>query len=382
MRPEPLITSKLGLLLHAARFKLGKGRKLSRMLIGGLYSMVLASLLVPDAVADDLIALQGKITETLPELLKRHKTPGASVAVVDESKLVWHAGFGKTSADSDDPVTETTVFEACSMSKPVFGYAVLKLVEHEEFDLDRPLVKYLDQPYLSDEPLHKKITARMVLQHTTGFPNWRKGGWRAGGELPVKFEPGSKFGYSGEGFWYLQQVVEHQLDERMEPWIQRVLLQPLEMRNTSYVWNREYDALAAAGHDSDGNVKSDRKPFDRDNAAFSMYTTPTDYARFLIEIMRADRSTPHSISAGLRNEMLTPVVATDDSENWRGLGWVITKRERGSFVWHSGSNGTGFRCCCRFNPDTGRAIVIMTNAVGGVEVWKALFENEQFVAVP
>ena len=67
------------------------------------------------------------------------------------------------------------------MSKPFYTYALLKLVEDGKFELDRPLIEYLDKPYLVDEPLHKQITARMALTHTTGFPNWRKGGWRAGG---------------------------------------------------------------------------------------------------------------------------------------------------------------------------------------------------------
>ena len=115
----------------------------------------------------------------------------------------------------------------------------------------------------------------MVLTHRTGFPNWRKGGWRSGGKLPVRFQPGSQFGYSGEGFWYLQQVVEHVTDEPLDPWSQRVLLKPLKMSHSSCVWRKDYSKFAAAGYNSDSSVKKDRRRFDRTNAAFTLYTTPS-----------------------------------------------------------------------------------------------------------
>ena len=86
-----------------------------------------------------------------------------------------------------------------------------------KLDLDRPLVDYLDPASLRGQPDHGRITARMVLSHTTGLPNWRKGGEEFDGPLPVMFAPGKRFGYSGEGFYYLQQVVERL--RRESPWI-------------------------------------------------------------------------------------------------------------------------------------------------------------------
>ena len=140
------------------------------------------------------------------------------------------------------------------MSKLPAAYVTLKLIEQGKLDLDRPLREYLDHPYLTNEPLHLKITARMALSHTTGFPNWRKGGWRSGGPLPVLFEPGTKFGYSGEGFTYLQRVIEHITGEPFEPYVQRTLFAPLGITSASYVWQERFEKTAAAGHDAKGAV--------------------------------------------------------------------------------------------------------------------------------
>lgn len=313
-----------------------------------------------------------RIDAVTPALMQEHHTPGVSIALIDSGKIVWQQCYGVKQAGTDDPVTESTVFEACSMSKSLFAYAFLKLVEAGRFELDRPLIEYLDAPYLDDQPLHKLITAQMALTHTTGFPNWRKGGWRAEGPLPVEFSPGSKFGYSGEGIWYLQQVVEHAQGEQLEPWIQRALLQPLEMKHSSYRWQPRFERLAAAGHTSQGSMKKDRPLYNRDNAAFSLYTTPTDYASFLIEVMRPDRTVGHSLKYTSVKQMVAPIVATDQKDVWRGLGWAVTKTATGNVIWHAGANGTGFRCYSRMDPIRQRGVVIMTNAIGGAHVWQGI----------
>jgi len=316
-----------------------------------------------------------RIESVTPSLMSENHVPGVSIALVDGEKTVWRRTFGETCAGSGAPVEHDTVFEACSMSKPLFSYAVLKLVEQKRLDLDRPLVEYLEEPRTFADARQGKVTARMILTHTSGLPNWRKGGWRTGDEPPLGFEPGSAFRYSGEGIWYLQQVVENIVAERMEPWIQTTLLEPLSMTDSSYVWQDEtYPRQAACGHEADGRMKAERPHYDRENAAFSLYTTPSDYARFLIEVMKTERTMPHSLDAETVREMLAPSFDTGRDHVWRGLGWVVTVTDDDEHVSHSGSNGTGFRCYCRFRPATGRGIVIMTNAVGGAEVWSGIME--------
>jgi len=309
-------------------------------------------------------AMASRLDDATPGLLEEHRTPGASVALVQGAEVVWSGHYGVREAATPEPVTEGTVFEAASMSKPVFAYAAMKLVEEGRLDLDTPLVEYLDEPYLPDEPLHLKITGRMVLNHTTGLPNWREGSWRNGDPLHVEFEPGSRYGYSGEGIWYLQQVVEHIEGENLEPWIRRRLLEPLGMTDSSYIWQSRYEEASATGHTEEGEPKS-RPHYDRANAAFSLYTTAVDYGRFLGEALTADGSRRHSLRRETVEAMLTPAVAMPEG-GWQGLGWRIGESaSRVRYGFHSGTNGSGFRCYSRFYPATGCGFVVMTNGLGG-----------------
>jgi CubicO group peptidase (beta-lactamase class C family) len=319
--------------------------------------------------------LTTRLDQTIPDLLAKHHTPGLSLALVRSRELACDRHYGILQAGTTKAVDSEAIFEAASMSKPLFALGVMKLAEEKKLDLDRPLVNYLAGPYLPDEPLHQKITARMVLSHSSGFPNWRKGGWRAGGPLPVAFEPGSKYGYSGEGFWYLQQVAEQITGERMEPWMQRTVLGPLGMTQSSFVWRDVYEKRAAAGHDREGKVKTTGKRFDRENAAFSLFTTPADYARCLISMMPDDNEPSIFIKRESLATMLRPAQATDKPQVWRGLGWAITKQDKKIFAWHTGTNATGFQCYSRFTPATGDGLVIMTNGLGGDAVWKSIVES-------
>jgi len=316
------------------------------------------------------------ISQRVPTLMREFRTPGVSIAIISSNKVSWTGTWGVQRAGQATPVDERTLFEACSMSKPLFAYAALKLVEEGLLNLDRPPVDYLERPYLEDQPAHRSITARMVLTHTSGFPNWRKGGWRKGGPLPVKFTPGSQYGYSGEAFLYLQRVVEHLLEQDLDVFMKDRLLQRIEMRSSGYEFEENLRDRYAAGHDLKGRFKPERRFFKQGNAAYSLYTTPTEYARFLVEIMRDDRSETHSLSREMVTAMLTSgFKATGRHTGWRSLGWQIHETPRGQRVSHGGSNGTGFRCHCRFYPDRKEGIVIMTNSYGGEKLWKQLLKE-------
>ncbi len=147
-----------------------------------------------------------RLEQLIPQLMKDGDVPGLSIALARGGELVWHKGFGVKNTKTNEPVTDGTVFEAASLSKPVFAYAVLKLVDAGKFDLDKPLNQYLPGNYdVGDDSRLGLITARHVLSHTPGFPNWRP----RGGALKIHFTPGDRFSYSGEGFVYLSKVIEH-----------------------------------------------------------------------------------------------------------------------------------------------------------------------------
>ena len=132
------------------------------------------------------------LTAEIPALMQKAGVPGLAIALVSDGKISWQHNFGTADAATGRPVDDTTLFEAASLGKPVFAYAVLVLVDRGRLDLDAPLTRYLPKRYLHGDARLDKITARFVLSHRTGFPNWR-----GHGPLTIQFEPGSRFSYSG-----------------------------------------------------------------------------------------------------------------------------------------------------------------------------------------
>src|SRR5215472_12387355 len=148
---------------------------------------------------------------TIPRLMNEGDVAGLSIAVLRDGKIASVRTYGVRNMVTRTLVTEHTVFEAASLSKPVFSYALLQLVDAGKLSLDEPLGKYLPN-YVPNDDRAAAITARQVLSHTTGFPNWR------GDEHPMKtyFPPGQRFSYSGEGYVYLQKVVEKITGEALD----------------------------------------------------------------------------------------------------------------------------------------------------------------------
>jgi CubicO group peptidase (beta-lactamase class C family) len=314
--------------------------------------------------------------------MTQHHVPGVAIVGIENRRLAWERFYGIRCAGRPEPVNAQTVFEAASMSKLLMAYVALKLVEQGKLDLDRSLAEYLDQPYLPDEPRHRRITARMVLSHTTGFPNWRTNGWQKGGPLPLLFDPGTRFTYSGEGFLYLQRVVEHITDTPIQGYLQKTLLGPLQMTNSSLVWQEGFSGQAAAGHNARGEPLANRELYHDANVAYSLYCTATDYAKLLLEMLAEDRSARHSLSARSLDAMLTRTTVAEGRKPvarggprlsepmYYGLGWAIDTTATGDRMHHSGSNGTGFRCYCEFDRRRGTGLVIMANAVNGARLWE------------
>lgn len=153
------------------------------------------------------------LEKQIPQLMEEALVPGLSLAIIQDGKLFWRRGFGVKDAASKNPVDNDTVFEAASTSKPVFAYAVMKLCEKGVMDLDTPLTKYTSERFLHGDPRLDLITARHVLSHTSGFPNFRS----KEEPLAIHFTPGEKWSYSGEGYSYLQSVVTHLIGGHRNP---------------------------------------------------------------------------------------------------------------------------------------------------------------------
>ena len=358
----------MGFVLIAAGMTAGE-----RCAQAGQYRFDAAAGKPDDAAGDGAIArLQGDI----PELMKEGEVPGMAVVVLRNGKVRWAQNFGVKKVNSGMAVDDGTVFEAASLSKPVFAYAVLKLVEQGKIGLDVPLTTYLPKPYIEGDARLEKITARIVLSHRTGFPNWR------GDALTIHFTPGERFSYSGEGFVYLQRVVEQIEGKPLNEVMNELVFTPLGMSSSSYVWRTDFDERTATGHGSDGNPQELWKPKES-VAASSLNTTAHDYALFVAAVLNGV-----GLKAATFREMETPQIAVDPectncterkpkelSKNifW-GLGWGIQKEGSKESLWHWGDNGA-FKCFVVANPREKSGMVMFTNSENGLAIAPAMVRD-------
>jgi len=328
-----------------------------------------------------LQTLVATLDTLLPGLLAEHQVPGLAIALIQDRKLVWSKGYGLRAAGSNVPVTTDTVFEAASMSKPVLALLAMQLVDAGRLDLDRPLVAYGPEVFVPDLPEKRLVTARMLLSHTAGYPNWRPGGEEREGPLPLLFKPGARFGYSGEGTFHLQRRVELISGQPLDRLAQQRLFEPLGLQHSDFGWTPHIGARQATGHGDDG-VARPRSKYLHPNAAYTLYTTVDDYAQLLVEAMKAERGESlllsqaavqemlrHQVAVGAREPIERPGTALGQAVYW-GLGWSINSTGQGDIAHHSGANSTGFRSFSQFSPARGTGLVILSNGAQGDELWR------------
>ncbi len=305
--------------------------------------------------------------------------PGLSIALVRDAEVAWAHGFGVKNAETKEPVDDNTVFEAASLSKPVFAYAVMKLVDKGKLSLDTPLTKYLPGRYdVGDDPRLDQITTRRVLSHTTGFPNWRPRGDQT---LKIYFTPGDRFSYSGEGFVYLSRVVEQITGEPFDAFMKRTVFDPLGMKSSSFLWRDEYGTRKTFVHNSVGAVSGRGKP-EKANAAASLHTTATDYARFVCAIIKGTDLRPETARL-----MLTPQISVGEAPNslsaptgklspaisW-GLGWGLEKTDDGITFWHWGDNGDAKAYVVAFEKQK-TGVVMFANSANGLSIIREIIDD-------
>lgn len=313
--------------------------------------------------------------------------PGLSVALIRGGRVTWCRAFGVKNALTGGAVSEDTVFEAASLGKPLFAYAVLKLVDAGRLDLDTPLSEYLPGEYVQGPGRPDLVTARMALTHTTGLPNWRP----KGEPLRLHFAPGERFSYSGEGFVYLQKAVERLTGRPLEELMRESVFGPLRMKNSSYVWQDRFEALKATAHDASGNSTPLRRPLEA-NAASSLHTTAADYASFVAAFLRGE-----GLKAETLREALRPQTGVDEGcQNcaskkptgrpsrditW-GLGWGLQQTADGLAFWHWGDMRSEAQCYAVGWPSRGDGVVVLTNSGNGHSIIPFIVEEALGVRSP
>jgi CubicO group peptidase (beta-lactamase class C family) len=275
-------------------------------------------------------------------------------------------------------------------------------------DLDTPLTHYTAgwlepafEPFLKGDPRLNLITARRILSHTSGLPNWRS----KEEPLAIAFTPGEKWSYSGEGYCYLQSSVMHLIGAQMNPnecgrfendvqfcatvpslndFMKERALVPFRMASSGFFWTAKMMPHLATGHDPGGKpieaYETTRRPtgpgLARYGVAGGLYTTPTDYAKFIIEQMHPKPTDRFRLTGASLKEMLRPQVKRNGESSW-ALGWEINHTENGDFIRHGGGN-PGFSCLMAWSRERKSGYVIMTNTedIGYFEVIKKLITGE------
>ena len=306
------------------------------------------------------------LKEKIPDLMEKARVPGLSIAVIRDGKIAWTGAFGVRSTESGEKVDENTMFEAASLSKPVTAYTVLRLVEQGIMTLDTPLCEYYPYDFLAEDDRYKQLTARIVMTHTTGLPNW--------GSRFIR-NPGEKFGYSGEGFLYLGRTAEKLTGLSLQELAKREVFDPLGMEHTSYVWNEAYDRNGACGHGRDAKPNEKRKQTEPNGGA-SLLSTARDYATFVAAILNAK-----GLSKGTIAQMISPHVKADDrgpkethDKLFWGWGWGIMPSESENAFWHWGNNGD-LRGYVVAYPERKEGIVFFANSENLFVMAEAIIEE-------
>jgi CubicO group peptidase (beta-lactamase class C family) len=329
-------------------------------------------------------------TAELTNLMRAAPVPGAVIGALHDYKLAWITPLGVRAEGSPEPITASTVFQAASLTKQVTAYAAFALRAQGKLDFDRPLVAYVDD---LPNAAARVVTTRNVLSQSSGFPNWRSSeASKPVPELVPAFTPGTRYQYSGEGFFYLQRVLEHVGGAGFGQLVHDLVFQPLGMTSSTLVWDPETLARTALPHERHGEL---RKNWDKSaravrayaarigkpvaqlryddyatatreagdpvlpnwmvpNSAASLVTSAEDYARFL--------------AAAIRNpELGQQQVTINEFLGW-GLGWAIERFSGHTYLWQWGDNG-GYKNFVLAEPSTGGAIFVFTNGDAGARVY-------------
>jgi CubicO group peptidase (beta-lactamase class C family) len=315
----------------------------------------------------------------IEQAMKQANIPGFAIAVVQNQKVVYAAGFGvKSLANRNEKITPQSLFHMASITKPFVATSIMQLWEDGKIDLDAPLVKYLPYFRMKDER-YKAITIRQMLSHVSGMPDVEDYEWdrpqyddgaleryvRSLGNLSLIAAPGTMFRYSNMAYEILGDVIAKVSGESFEEYVKHHILEPLEMKTSTLLVKKADPKLLTTPHvldDSYDPVVSRVFPYNRMHSPSStLYSNVLDMSRWAIaNLNRGELDGRRILKASTYDMMWKPA-----GENWRNIGisWFLGARREDRTVGHGGGD-TGFRSNLLLLPDKGVAVVMMSNYDG------------------
>jgi len=351
---------------------------------------------------DSTVIKASEPDDRVKALMDNAKVTGLAVSILNDGKIVYRKAFGYANAQQKTALQINHSFSGASLSKAVFGYLVSILVDEGKIDLDTPLQQYLDFPLyelnscdkwhgyqdLKGDERYKLITARMCLSHTTGLQNWR---WIPRSNDPenkktlkIYFDPGTEYFYSGEGIMLLQYVIEHITGKGLEELAREKIFEPLQMRNTSYVWQDRFENKYCNGHTSDQQVIEKDKS-DKAQAAGSLETNLIDYSLFVRHLIQQYQKNSETVrrifepnfrirtKAQFGPMSLEQSDENDDIQLSYGLGWGLFQSPYGFGAFKEGHD-EGFQHYTIIFPERGIGVVILSNSDNAESIFKELLE--------
>jgi CubicO group peptidase (beta-lactamase class C family) len=331
-----------------------------------------------------------QIDATVTQLMQAAHVTGCGIAIFHGGRIAYLKAYGLRDVEKGLPLTPDSVMTSASLSKAAFATMVMRLVQEGVVDLDKPIYQYLPKPLpeypryadLHGDERYKKLTLRILLSHTSGFPNIRA--FEDDRKLKIHFEPGTRYAYSGEGINLAQLVVETVTGKSLTVLMQENLYRPLRMNRTSMVWEPRFESDYANGYDEYRRSLGAER-WSAPNAAGSMQTTLHDYATFLSALMRGKVLNTRTFgkmqdaqisihSAHQFPSLATETTTANDNIRLRyGLGWGLYSSPYGKAFFKEGHD-EGWRHLALFFRN-GSGMLIMTNSSNGEGIFKPLIDS-------
>lgn len=308
--------------------------------------------------------------KVLKNMLSDNGLPGLQLAyTVNGKTTTLNAGLG--GMEASEPLDAETIFRAGSLGKSVFAYAVMRLYDRGLISLDTPLLNYTGtyDRFDATDPRFAKITARMVLSHSSGLAEFSQFDIHA--QVKLLFDPGSSFSYSGEGIWFLQKAVEKITRVPFEQLMQQEAFIPLKMSNSTYTETDKLDSTSLGAANEELKWMSP-------NAAFTLLTTAHDYNLFLQALISGKGLKPATKQLMFARQSNAQwyqrdTVKADAYIDW-GLGVGLQQNEKGKAIWHWGSAGDfySFYIAC---PATKESLVFFTRGDRALKITDAIINR-------